>query len=152
MGRNLLALAGAAACIALFLLGPAAIAMEPDSIRSTIQQARDAWITGNAAAFADLFTRDGEFVVPGRVYRGREAIRAAAAEFSQGHSGVAIQLHRLLIDGDRAVVEWRWQDTETATGIQTQADDAIVVEFAAGQISRWREYIDSETPKSESVP
>lgn len=126
------------------------LTMTPEQIRQLIEQARDAWIAGDADAFAALFRQTGEFVVPGQVYRGPDAIRSAVVEFAAGHSNVAIDLHRVIIDSNQdtvqAVVEWHWEDTETKTGKRTQADDAIVVDIQAGQISRWREYIDTATP------
>jgi uncharacterized protein (TIGR02246 family) len=123
-------------------------AMQPEAIRAIIQQAGQAWVTGNADAFAALFTTDGEFVVPGQRYQGTEAIRAVAAGFAATNSNVQVEIRRIIIDGDQAVVEWHWQDTETVTGKHSNADDAIVVDFQAGKISRWREYIDAATPQS----
>lgn len=59
-----------------------------------------------------------------------------------------IQIHRILIDGHRAVVEWSWQEMEKATGKHSQAEDAIVIHFKDGLIQRWREYIDLESLKN----
>lgn len=117
-------------------------------IASVIETARNAWVSGDADAFTNLFAEDGEFIVPGQIFRGREAIRAVMAEFSQTRTNVQIDIQRTIIDGDQAVVEWRWQDTDAA-GQQTIAEDAIVVDFAGTQISRWREYIDEETNTSQ---
>jgi uncharacterized protein (TIGR02246 family) len=118
--------------------------MQPNEIRNIIQQAQVAWIAGDAAGFADLFTEDGEFIVPGDRWVGRESIRKIAAEFAADYSEVDIEIQRLIIDGDQAVVEWHWEDKQTASGEHNKADDAIVVDFRDGQICRWREYIDSQ--------
>ncbi len=115
----------------------------PNPMHQAIQTARTAWMEGDADAFANLFTESGEFVVPGQVYRGRAQIRAVTAAFSASHSNVQIEIHRLITEGNQIAVEWHWQDTETATGQRTVADDAIVVDFENGQIRRWREYIDA---------
>lgn len=117
------------------------------SIESIIQTAGSAWVLGDADAFINLFTEDGEFIVPGQIYQGKEAIRSVMAEFSETHTNVQIDIQRIIIDGNQAVVEWHWQDTDAA-GKQTIAEDAIVVDFAGTQISRWREYIDEATPQS----
>lgn len=116
-------------------------------IESAIETARNAWISGDADAFADLFTQNGEFIVPGQIYRGKAAIRDVIAGFSKTHSNVQIGIQRIIIEANQAVVEWRWQDTD-AVGKQTIAEDAIVVDFVGTQISRWREYIDEATPRS----
>ena len=116
---------------------------DTNEIRSTIQQAAQAWMTGDANAFANLFAPNGEFITPGRACRGQDAIREVTASFAARHSNVNISIMRIIIDGDQAVVEWQWQDTDDATGVRHRADDAIVIDFNDGLIARWREYIDN---------
>lgn len=120
--------------------------MKSEEMRSLIQQAAQAWMLGDADAFASLFVTDGEFIVPGNRWVGQAEIRQAAADFASTHSEVKISIRRMIIEGNQAVVEWYWQDKENATNRRTQADDAIVVDFKADRISRWREYIDTQTP------
>ncbi len=124
--------------------------MEPEEIRSVLQRAREAWIVGDAPAFAALFATNGELVVPGQRWVGPAAIQQAVAEFASTHTQVKIEIRRILIEGNRACLEWAWQDTETGTGAQNRADDAITVDFNGEGISRWREYIDTETPKQNN--
>lgn len=119
----------------------------PEQIRAIVRQARDSWVNGDADAFAALFTPDGELIVPGQKWVGRKAIRQAAADFANYASNVKIEIRQIIIEGDRAAVEWYWEDTEKATGRRNRADDAIVADFTAGKIKRWREYIDSKTPE-----
>ncbi len=120
--------------------------MKPDEIRTLIEQAGRAWITGDADAFATLFTPDGEFVVPGKRWRAQPAIREVLAGFAARYSDVRIDIRRIIVEGDQAVVEWYWEDTKNGTGMRNRADDAIVVDFRDGRISRWREYIDTQSP------
>lgn len=120
--------------------------MQPEAIRAIIEQAREAWISGDADGFASLFTPDGEFIVPGKHWRSRSAIREVLAGFAERYSSIHIDIRRIIVDGDQAVVEWYWEDTKNETGIRHRADDAIVVDFKDGRISRWREYIDTKTP------
>lgn len=117
-----------------------------ESVRSLVDKAAASWSKGDAKAFATLFAPDGEFIVPGQRWAGLAAIEHVAAEFAQSHSQVSINVQRIIVDGQQAVIEWRWEDTENKTGKRTQADDAIVVDFANGKIKRWREYIDSTSP------
>ena len=124
--------------------------MTSEQCRSIIQQAAEAWITGNADSFAALFLPDGEFIVPNNRWVGTEKIRQVAADFATDYQ-VKIEIRRIIVEDDRAVVEWYWSDTEKATGKCNQADDAIVVDFRAGKISRWREYIDANSSKCSST-
>ena len=109
-----------------------------------IQESRNAWVTGDAAAFAVLFTADGELIVPGQRWQGRRAIETETTNFLQ-QFWVAIEIQKILIEGNQAAIEWDWQETPKAGGQTRQTQDAILVEFEAGHIRRWREYIDAET-------
>lgn len=122
--------------------------MQPQEICLIIQKAKEAWEKGDANTFASLFASDGEFCVPGNRWVGQEVIRQVAADFTLRSSDVKVEIRRMIVQGDQAVIEWYWEDTENATGHRNQADDVIVVDFEAGQICRWREYIDTQTPKS----
>jgi uncharacterized protein (TIGR02246 family) len=121
--------------------------MNPEDIRIAIAQARDAWIARDAEALAALFAPNGEIIVPGQRWQGQERIRQEVADFAQHYSDVKIEIRQIIVDGDRAVVEWYYEDTENATGRRNKADDVIVINFKEGRIGRWREYFDTETPK-----
>lgn len=118
--------------------------LTPPEIRTMIHQARDAWVTGDATAFATLFTADGELIVPGQRWQGRRAIETETANFVQQFS-VAIEIQKILVEGNHAAVAWDWQETPKAGGQTRQTQDAILIEFEAGHIRCWREYIDGET-------
>ena len=116
----------------------------PATMSALVQRARTAWIKGDAQAFASLFTSKGEFVVPGNRWVGTAAIRQVAADFAASTPQVTIAIHRLLVEGNQAAVEWHWEETD-ATGQRHRADDVIMVTCVNGKISRWREYIDTQT-------
>lgn len=116
------------------------------AIRAKIDQAKESWVRGDAAAFAALFTDQGELIVPGDRWSGPAAIRQIAADFAANSTNVTIKIQRVLIEGNQALVEWHWEDTERSTGKRNRADDAIVIDFTGDRINRWREYIDSQTP------
>jgi uncharacterized protein (TIGR02246 family) len=119
--------------------------MAPTQIQQIIQAARNAWVAGDADAWAALFVPDGEMIVHGRRWVGQTEIRRALADFTAGSAGVKIEIRRTIIDGNQAAVEWDWQDQDKAGRIN-RAEDIIVIDFAGDRISRWREYIDTETP------
>ncbi len=114
----------------------------PQEIRAIVEQAQNAWIARDADALAQLFTPDGELIVPGQRWQGQAKIREEVAKFSRLYTDVQITIHRTIVDGNHAAVEWHYEDTEKATGKRSQADDAIVIEVKNGRISYWREYFD----------
>jgi uncharacterized protein (TIGR02246 family) len=116
--------------------------LSPQQIRSTIEQARKAWIAGDADTLAELFTPDAQLIVPSQLWQGREQIRAEIAKFAREYENISITIYRIIIDGDRAAVEWHYEDRERATGKRNQSDEAIVIEFQHGLICYWREYFD----------
>lgn len=119
--------------------------MQPEDIRILIEQARSCWIKKDADALAQLFTPDAELIVPGQRWQGQTHIRAAIAQFTEHHTDVVIDIKQIIIEGDRAAVEWHYEDTEIATGQRQKSDDAIMVNVKAGRIHRWREFFDLKT-------
>jgi uncharacterized protein (TIGR02246 family) len=119
--------------------------MTTEQIKAAIAQAAKAWIEGDAEGFASLFLPEGEFIVPGDRWIGREQIHQAVIDYASAYSEVKIEIRQIVIDGNYAFVEWHWEDKENATGKVSKADDAIAIDFQDGLISRWREYIDSTT-------
>jgi uncharacterized protein (TIGR02246 family) len=120
------------------------------NIYSLIEQAKSAWIDRNADTLSQLFTLDGELVLPGESWKGRQKIREEIDKFSQQYKDVVITIHRVIIDGNQAAVEWQYEDTEIATNKRNLADDVIILEVKDGQISYWREYFDIKTPLRQS--
>lgn len=123
--------------------------MKQEDIRTLIRQARDAWVARDADVLAQLFTPDGELIVPGQRWKGQARIREEVARFAQQYSNVKIDIRRVIVEDNQAAVEWYYEDTEKSTGFRNKADDVIVVDFKDGRISRWREYFDSKTPDSK---
>lgn len=115
-------------------------------LRTLIETARDAWVRQDAQALAQLFTPDGQLIVPGQRWQGREEIRRAVSRFAQDYSNVKIDIRQVIIEGNRAAVEWSYEDVEIATGKRNKADDAIIIEVRDGHISYWREYFDTPPP------
>ncbi|MGD1857669.1 MAG: nuclear transport factor 2 family protein [Leptolyngbyaceae cyanobacterium] len=112
------------------------------AVEALVQQARQAWLEGDAHSFAILFVEDGEFIAPGHRWVGHSQIFQAVMDYAAAYDEVSIEIHRIIQDRERFVVEWSWRDREKATGKCTYAEDAIVVDLKQGKIQRWREYID----------
>jgi uncharacterized protein (TIGR02246 family) len=118
----------------------------PQSIQAIIDRARQAWLDGDAQSFAQLFSPTGEMIVPGQRWCGPAAILAAFQAYAEHYQVTTIAVHNLVIQGNRAMVEWTWKDQDKRTGFRSTAEDAIAVDIQDGQIQRWREYIDDTTP------
>jgi uncharacterized protein (TIGR02246 family) len=113
-----------------------------------IHQAKTAWIDGNDQAFAELFTADGKFIVPGDSWQGKQEILDAFQSFKATHVVNAIEISNIILQGNQALVEWSWEEKEIRSGKISKAEDAIAIDFKGNQIKRWREYIDSESCKA----
>lgn len=124
---------------------------KPEDIRALIEKAREAWIAQDANALTQLFTPDAEIILPGQKWRGQARIREEVTRFAQQYSDVKIVIQRTIVEKNQAVVQWYYEDTEKATGRRNKADDAIIIDFKDGRISRWREYFDTETPKAQTA-
>ncbi len=124
----------------------AAQQMKQKDILKLIDRARNAWIARDADAITQLFTSDGELIVPGRRWRGQGEIREQVSQFAREYLDVKIDIERIIVEGDQAVIEWHYEDTEKATGLRNRVNDVIVVDFKGNRISRWREYFDDRTP------
>ncbi|WP_193193432.1 nuclear transport factor 2 family protein [Nostoc sp. MG11] len=120
--------------------------MNQEDILTLINKSKEAWVAQDADALAQMFTPDGEIIVPGKKWQGRAEIRAEITHFAQQYSDVKIDIQRIIVENNQAAVEWYYQDIHKATGRRNKADDVIVVDFKDGLISRWREYFDTETP------
>ena len=123
----------------------------PADMRAAILAQISAWEQGDADALAAAFAPRGEIVVSGKRITGHKALHATVVRFASRHRDVQVTVHRMLFGDDCAAVEYRWEDTKVETGERYIADDAVWVDFKDGQITRWREYWDSETPKQEAA-
>ena len=122
--------------------------LKKSQIMTLIEKARDAWVAQDADTLAQLFTPDGEIIVPGQKWQGQTKIREEVIRFAQQYSDVKINIRRIITENNQAAVEWHYEDTEKATSRRNKADDVIVIDFKDCRISRWREYFDTKTPAS----
>jgi uncharacterized protein (TIGR02246 family) len=120
--------------------------MTPLEIRSIIKLATDACMTQNAQTFASLFRNDAEMILPGHRLTGKAQIQEATTAYLSRYDDIKIEIQRILVEGDRAVVEWTWESLKQ--GNRDYAENAIIIDFKAGLIQRWREYTD---PKANRV-
>lgn len=126
-----------------YVSGKVTVSLHP--MHAKINFAKQAWLEGDSQGFAQLFAPSGELVVPGQRWQGPEAISKAFQAFTQDHEVLAIEISNLVVQGDRAILEWYWEDRDIHTGQTSKAEDAIAIDFQGDRIQRWREYIDTKS-------
>lgn len=116
--------------------------MRPETIRAIVQQAAHACMNKNAEAFAALFAVNGEIILPGHHLIGKAAIQKITADYLCTFIDIKINIKKIIVEGDQALVEWSWEDTDKNTGKKKYRENAIILEFKSGLISHWKEYRD----------
>ncbi len=125
--------------------------MPSKEVQALVRKVRHAWLTRNADEFVNLFAANGDFITPSIRCVGPTEIRHAFTDYAAAFDEVQIDIHSVIQEGDRIVIEWDWHDREKATGKRTQAEDAISIELEGEKIRRWREYIDVVKSKDSDV-
>lgn len=116
--------------------------MNTDEVRALVERQARAWERADLAAIVADFAPDGVLISPGGRWQGHEALRRAAESFFAASGDVAVQVTRVLCDGDQGTAEWSWSETSRADGRRHVAEDAVVFELRDGKIVYWREYFD----------
>lgn len=114
--------------------------MGREEVRALVERQARAWESGDLDAITADFASDGVLISPGGSWRGRDAIRGAAAAFFARAEGVRVKVTRVISDGDAGALEWTW--TERRADGEFTARDAIIFELRDGRIAYWREYFD----------
>jgi len=118
--------------------------MEPDRIKAMLFQAKEYWVHSDADRFAELFVPDGELVREGQHWQGREAVRQAFLELLDTLVIKHVEVQRVLINGNTAVMEWIWETTDKDTGEHCQQREATAVDLSEDGIICWREHTNEE--------
>lgn len=123
--------------------------MAPSMIHQMVERQAQAWSTADVEQIVADFAPDCLFVVPGQRLQGREQVRALADSYFANHENVTVTVRQIIADAGAIAVEWTWSDRHKTSGATTLAEDAIVFRLQDGQITYWREYIDTICCKSE---
>ena len=111
-------------------------------IRALVHAQASAWVAGDADAIAGAFADPCEFIVPGMRLTHPHEIRRAVEDHRALYRDVRVEVNQIIVQGDRAAVEWTWTDTNKDTGATARVQDAIVLRVAGGKLIYWREYLD----------
>ncbi len=121
----------------------------PEQIHTLIAAAKRAWEDKDVATLVNLFAEEGKLIVPGMRSQGKSHIQSLLDDFAATDDQIQIEIHQIVVSGDRAMLEWTWRQTNRESGEVYIADDAIAVDVKDGKILRWREYIDDQTPDAK---
>jgi uncharacterized protein (TIGR02246 family) len=107
--------------------------------RALVEQAMQTCMARDAAGFAALFTDGGELVLKEQAIAGRAAIAQITADYFTTCTEIHITLTQLLIQSDRAELDWHWSDAKR------DRHNHITLDLQDGKIQRWHE-ADQQTP------
>jgi hypothetical protein len=82
---------------------------EPPGPANYFEQIREAMELGDADWAATAYAPDAIYYEPANPpHEGREAIRAYLNDLLKGHRNLRVDVRRMGVDGDSAMVEWTW--------------------------------------------
>ncbi|ELR97415.1 hypothetical protein [Gloeocapsa sp. PCC 73106] len=105
-----------------------------------INQAIKACVEKNARNFAALFAPKGEIILKKDYTIPRAEIETVTQTYFSTLEYIKIKIASLMIQGDRACLEWSWEDYNHETKRQNCHDNVILINFESELIRRWREY------------
>lgn len=110
----------------------------------TIRAYYAAWIADDLDAVMRLCTDDVVAInVPIGPLRGKDAVRGFFLRFGKGISEKRYEVHRILVDGDAAVVEGVENYRKNGKAVSLPYMSTFL--FRDGLICEWRDYFDLQT-------
>jgi uncharacterized protein (TIGR02246 family) len=108
-------------------------------MRSLVEELIAAWEAGDAYRASAFFATDGIYQEPGRApLAGREAIHEHFQRFFRDGPAWRIHVEGILVEGERAAVEYRFEVTSGGTW-QSRTGCALVRREGA-LVALWHEY------------
>ena len=114
--------------------------MTKDKINNTIQKAINSCIHKSAQDFTSLFTDDAQIILKKDSPINKFQLEKITADYFANLEYKKIHIHAILIEENKAFVEWTWQDYNMLTKQKNCHDNVISMNFKDNLISLWREY------------
>ncbi|BAQ65026.1 hypothetical protein [Geminocystis sp. NIES-3709] len=105
-----------------------------------IEKVTQACINKNAFIFASLFSQDGIIILSKNNIINRADIEKITHDYFSVLKYINIEIHSIIIEKNKAFIEWSWSDYNLKTNSEKSQDNVIVLEFKQDLIYRWREY------------
>lgn len=114
--------------------------MTKEKINNIIQKAITSCVNKSAKDFASLFTNDAQIILKKDSPINKNQLEKITTDYFANLEYIKIEIHSILIEENKAFVEWTWQDYDTLTGQKNCHDNVISINFKNNLISLWREY------------
>jgi uncharacterized protein (TIGR02246 family) len=114
---------------------------EPPGPANYFEQLREAMEVGDPDWAASAYAPDAVYYEPANPpHEGRDAIRAYLNDLLKGHRDLRVEVQRIGVDGDSAIVEWTWSFRSGDRRVSDQAGASVVQVGPAG-ILYHRDYL-----------
>lgn len=117
--------------------------MTREEVQAFLRRRIRAWEEEDLEAIMADYAPDVVHITPGGRRVGTATMRENNVRYLAEYTGFAVELTRLILDGDAGALEWTWTETRRSDGRRRSVDDAIVFVLRDGQIAYWREYFDT---------
>jgi uncharacterized protein (TIGR02246 family) len=105
-----------------------------------IDEAIQACIEQNASRFSSLFTDDGKIVLNQNLSFSKAEIETVTQKYFASLKSVKIETKYIMIEGNKAFIQWLWRDFNLVDNQENSHDNVIVLDFKDSLIYCWREY------------
>jgi uncharacterized protein (TIGR02246 family) len=114
---------------------------EPPGPANYFEQLREAMEVGDPDWAASAYATDAVYYEPANPpHEGREAIRAYLNDLLKGHRDLRVEVQRIGVDGDSAIVEWTWSFRSGDHRVRDQSGASVVQVGPAGIVYH-RDYL-----------
>jgi hypothetical protein len=101
------------------------------------------WCQGNDGIVVSCHGDTGLIQTPFEIVRGHTDLRRAVRTYHENYADTAIDIHRIVHDGDLVAINQTWSCTNRKTGLRAGDEDLNIGVMRDGLLWRWREYYDN---------
>ncbi|MGI0480985.1 nuclear transport factor 2 family protein [Geminocystis sp. CENA526] len=94
----------------------------------------------DAFLFSSLFSNDGVIILNNNSTIYKEDIETVTKTYFDNLKYIKIHVKSLIIQENKAFIEWSWLDYNLITNKENNRDNLIILDFKNNSIDRWQEY------------
>lgn len=110
-------------------------------IEKMVRDHAKAWENGDMELLNSLLHDDIVFAYPGRRLNKNQTLEDLDY-FSKHYNETKVYVHKVIIDGNNAAVEWQFATTKKDDKKRQVVSDAIIAQVKDGKFIVWKEYLD----------